>query len=232
MTFQKDGSWRFIVDLCDARWFDRVNTTQHVTVWIKRNGCKKPMELDISVTAPFLLTTHVRTTTEFTEGGEETSSVTSFVPFGVLATLSDVVDDSLHVTSVKLETAQGLRRETLKETRGLRWLFEGVVDDAFDGRMTVAIAFSLANGPSVTLRQAMAPLTVVASPVTLSVTLSVMQEKGWKKGGPSDVCVQVTNRSPSTQQVVIQLRKSPTQWVIAGTMEESRIVGASETSDA
>ena len=157
-----------------------------------------------------------------------TSSVTSFVPFGVLATLSDVVDDSLHVTSVKLETAQGLRRETLKETRGLRWLFEGVVDDAFDGRMTVAIAFSLANGPSVTLRQAMAPLTVVASPVTLSVT----QEKGWKKGGPSDVCVQVTNRSPSTQQVVIQLRKSPMQWVIAGTMEESRIVGASETSDA
>lgn len=199
-----------------------------MTVWIKRNGCKKPMELDISVTAPFLLTTHVRTTTEFTEGGEETSSVTSFVPFGVLATLSDVVDDLLHVTSVKLETAQGLRRETLKETRGLRWLFEGVVDDAFDGRMTVAIAFSLANGPSVTLRQAMAPLTVVASPVTLSV----MQEKGWKKGGPSDVCVQVTNRSPSTQQVVIQLRKSPMQWVIAGTMEESRIVGANETSDA
>ena len=114
MTFQKDGSWRFIVDLCDARWFDRVNTTQHVTVWIKRNGCKKPMELDISVTAPFLLTTHVRTTTEFTEGGEETSSVTSFVPFGVLATLSDVVDDLLHVTSVKLETAQGLQVKNLK----------------------------------------------------------------------------------------------------------------------
>ena len=185
------------------------------------------MELEVAVTAPFLLTTHVRTTAEFTEGGEETTTVTSFVPFGVLATLSDVVDESLRVVSVKLEATQGLRRETLKETRGRRWLFEGVVDDAFDGRMTVAIEFSLAKGPSVTLRQAMTPLDVTASPVTLSVT----KEKGWKKGEPNDVCVCVTNRSPNTQQVVIQLRKSPTQWVIAGTMEESRIVRASDASD-
>lgn len=186
------------------------------------------MELEVAVTAPFLLTTHVRTTAEFTEGGEKTSAVTSFVPFGVLATLSDVVDDSLRVIGVKLEATQGLHRATLKETRGHRWLFEGVVDDSFDGQMTVAIDFSLANGPSVTLHQGMKPLQVVASPVTLSVA----KEKGWKKGVPNDVCVCVTNRSSNTQQVVIQLRKSPTQWVIAGMLEESRIVGEDGASDA
>ena len=123
---------------------------------------------------------------------------------------------------VSLEGLADVGTWKLKKQEELKWRFEVCVkkDQTPVQSLVALVELTLADPTPLSFTQTLPPFILKPSPVVMEVTPS----EEFEKGTPGRVLVLVQNRSGIGQNITVKLLKDTKRWMVAGVLEERRMV--------
>ena len=212
------------MDLRDLKTFCEMKQT---TLVILDTEANTGTTLSLEIRSPFEVKTRLLPSIE-APSDEQVSIVYSHIAFCVEVSLEHVIEP-VNNFRVSLEGLTDLGTWKLKKQEELKWRFEVCVkqDQIPIESLMALVELTLADATPLSFTQTLPPFVLKPSPVVMEVTLSEQFEKGI----PGRVRVLVQNRSEISQNITVKLRKDTKRWMVAGVMEEKRMVETGIGSD-
>ena len=190
------------------------------TVMILDTETNTETTLSLEIRSPFEVKTRLLPSIE-APSDEQVSTVYSHIGFCVEVSLEHVIEP-VNDFRVSLEGLADVGTWKLKKQEELKWRFEVCVkkDQTPVQSLVALVELTLADPTPLSFTQTLPPFILKPSPVVMEVTPS----EEFEKGTPGRVLALVQNRSGIGQNITVKLLKDTKRWMVAGVLEERRMV--------